>query len=223
MARKTKDETPKTTTQQLGSLIKSARDIMRKDKGLNGDKRFQQLLMANFAVSLVFMQMASTFGLFVTSLGFSASTYGAVISLNGALIVFCELPLTAFTRRFPARQVMALGYVLIGVGFGLNYFAHTVPALVACMALFTLGEMFALPMASAYVADLAPPNMRGRYMGVNGMTWALALIVGPVAGMKLFTFSSASYWSACTLLGVLAAVLISIPTDAGPDQRREIN
>ena len=28
---------PQTTAQQLGSLIKSARDIMRKDKGLNGD------------------------------------------------------------------------------------------------------------------------------------------------------------------------------------------
>jgi type I restriction enzyme M protein len=28
---------PKTTAQQLGSIIKSARDIMRKDKGLNGD------------------------------------------------------------------------------------------------------------------------------------------------------------------------------------------
>lgn len=32
-----KVEPPKTTAQQLGSLIKSARDIMRKDKGLNGD------------------------------------------------------------------------------------------------------------------------------------------------------------------------------------------
>jgi type I restriction enzyme M protein len=32
-----KDTTSKTTAQQLGSLIKSARDIMRKDKGLNGD------------------------------------------------------------------------------------------------------------------------------------------------------------------------------------------
>jgi hypothetical protein len=28
---------PTTTTQSLGSLLKSARDIMRKDKGLNGD------------------------------------------------------------------------------------------------------------------------------------------------------------------------------------------
>jgi type I restriction enzyme M protein len=32
-----KVEQPKTTAQQLSSLIKSARDIMRKDKGLNGD------------------------------------------------------------------------------------------------------------------------------------------------------------------------------------------
>ena len=28
---------PQTTSQQLGSIIKSARDIMRKDKGINGD------------------------------------------------------------------------------------------------------------------------------------------------------------------------------------------
>jgi type I restriction enzyme M protein len=28
---------PPTTAQRLGSLLKSARDIMRKDKGLNGD------------------------------------------------------------------------------------------------------------------------------------------------------------------------------------------
>lgn len=39
MARKNNNgsEAPLTTAQVLGSLIKSARDIMRKDKGLNGD------------------------------------------------------------------------------------------------------------------------------------------------------------------------------------------
>jgi len=35
--KKVKNDQPMTTAQQLGSLIKSARDIMRKDKGLNGD------------------------------------------------------------------------------------------------------------------------------------------------------------------------------------------
>src|ERR1700693_5471281 len=32
-----KEASPPTTTQALGSLMKTARDIMRKDKGLNGD------------------------------------------------------------------------------------------------------------------------------------------------------------------------------------------
>jgi MFS family permease len=180
---------------------------------VRADKRFQQLLLANFAISLVFMQTASTFGLFVKQLGFSPAVYGAVLSLNGALIVFCELPLTAFTRRFSTRKVMAFGYALIGVGFALNYFAHSITALVVCMIIFTLGEMFALPMASAYVADLAPPHMRGRYMGVNGMTWALSLILGPALGMKLLMFSPGAFWMACGVLGLLAAVVILIPVN----------
>lgn len=190
---------------------------------LRGDRRFHQLLLANFAVSFVFMQLASTYGLFMTGRGFSASTYGMVLSLNGALIVFCELPLTSFTRRFPARKVMALGYALIGGGFALNPFAHSVVGLAACMTVFTLGEMLALPMASAYVADLAPPQMRGRYMGVNGMTWSLALIVGPAVGMRLFAINPAAYWIACAALGVLAAVIISIPTDARSAQRHVVS
>jgi len=44
---------PLTTTQQLGSLIKSARDIMRKDKGLNGD--LDRLPMLTWIMFLKFL------------------------------------------------------------------------------------------------------------------------------------------------------------------------
>jgi hypothetical protein len=37
MPRKKKTEQPMTNAQQLGSIIKSARQVMRKDKGLSGD------------------------------------------------------------------------------------------------------------------------------------------------------------------------------------------
>ena len=53
MVRKQKTETPKTTAQQLGSLIKSARDIMRKDKGLNGD--LDRLPMLTWIMFLKFL------------------------------------------------------------------------------------------------------------------------------------------------------------------------
>jgi type I restriction enzyme M protein len=44
---------PQTTAQQLGSLIKSARDIMRKDKGLNGD--LDRLPMLTWVMFLKFL------------------------------------------------------------------------------------------------------------------------------------------------------------------------
>jgi MFS family permease len=183
---------------------------------LQHDRKFHRVLLAAFTVALVFFQMASTFGLYVTHLGFSAATYGAIISLNGALIVFCELPLTTITRRFPARRVMAAGYLLIGAGFSLNYFAHTVPALVACMILFTTGEMITMPVSSAFIADLAPPDMRGRYMGAFGLTWAMALVLGPGLGMQLLAIGPGVLWSVCGMLGVLAAMIIlaKIPAPA---------
>ena len=69
--------------------------------------------------------MSSTFGVHITSQGFSPATYGALISLNGVLVVLFELPLTTITRRFAAPRVMALGYVLIGFGFALNVWARS--------------------------------------------------------------------------------------------------
>ena len=186
---------------------------------LRRNRKLHQLLLANFAIGLLFFQMASTFGLHVIHLGFSAATYGSIVSLNGALVVFFELPLTTVTRRFPMRRVMAAGYLVCGLGYALNFFAHTVPALVGCMILFTLGEMVMMPMSSAYLANLAPPDMRGRYMGVSGLTWGLALIIGPAAGMKLFESSPAAYWLACGALGAFAAMVISTNMDARSDKK----
>jgi MFS family permease len=183
---------------------------------LRHDRQLHQMLAANLAIGLVFFQIASTFGLYVTQLGFSAATYGVLISLNGALIVLAELPLTTITRRFPARRVMATGYLIIGAGFALNYFARTVPALAACILIFTLGEMVTMPMASAYIANLAPAHMRGRYLGVSSLTWSVALILGPGLGMKLFALNPAAYWLACGAASLVAAGIILVTTKPQP-------
>jgi type I restriction enzyme M protein len=51
--RKTKIEIPKSTAQQLGSVVKSCRDIMRKDKGLSGD--LDRLPMLTWIMFLKFL------------------------------------------------------------------------------------------------------------------------------------------------------------------------
>ena len=177
---------------------------------LRRDRKFLQMLCASLAIALVFFQMSSTYGLHVTANGFSAATYGALISLNGVLVVLFELPLTTITQRFPARWVMATGYLFVGAGSALNAFAHNVPALAGAIIIFTVGEMISMPVSTAYVADLAPAHLRGRYMGLFGFTWALALMCGPWLGMLVFGHSPFTLWIACGALGGVSALIVLV-------------
>lgn len=177
---------------------------------LRDDKRFRQVLCASLAVGMVFVQVFSTMSLLITRSGFSSSVYGMVVSLNGVLVVLCELPLTTISRRFAARRVMALGYLLIGIGFASNALPRTLFSLVGTTTLFTFGEMVSMPVGGAYVADLAPAHQRGLYMGAYGMVWAVAFVCGPSLGMLLFAVSPLALWILCGVLGVLAAAIISL-------------
>jgi MFS family permease len=174
------------------------------------DRQFQRVLLASVPIAFVFFQMSSTFGLHLISLGISEAAYGVLLSLNGLLVVALELGIVSFTQRFPAPKVMALGYVLVGLGFALNAFATGVPAFALAITIFTLGEMAAMPVAAAYVADLAPVHMRGRYAGANGLVWALALVFGPSLGMLLFEANPRGLWFTCGALGFLAACVMLV-------------
>jgi len=173
------------------------------------DRRFQSMLGSSLLIGIVFFQMVSTFGLHLTQIGFSASTYGLMISMNGAIVVLCELPLTLVSQRFKFERVMILGYILVGVGFAAAGFLSALPAIAVCMFVFTLGEMLTMPLAVAQVADLAPAHMRGRYMGAYGFTWASALTLGPVIGTSLFQLNPYALWLTCGGLAGLAAVVIA--------------
>jgi MFS family permease len=180
---------------------------MEASRSLLGDRRLHRVLLASFFIALIFFQMSSTFGLAVMSAGFSPRVYGALLSLNGALVVLLELPLTTVSRRFQPIAAMALGYLFVGVGFGVAAFAASIAGFALCILVFTLGEMFAMPVASAYVAGLSPAHMRGRYMGTYGLTWTLAQVVGPGLGMSLFSSSPASFWLVGGGLGIASAII----------------
>src|SRR5437660_2452296 len=78
---------------EAGTLVETWR-------ALRDDKLLRQVIWACLAIGLVFVQAFSSMSLEITRSGFSAATYGLVISLNGALVVLCELPLTTITKRY---------------------------------------------------------------------------------------------------------------------------
>jgi MFS family permease len=188
---------------RLASSLRADWDTLRKDSDLH------RLLAAAFVIACMMTQIISTFSLQIEHLGFKPTVYGEIISLNGAIVVLCELPLTLLTTRFKARRVLALGYLGMGAGAVLIGFSASLPALIACIALYTLGEMVSMPVSSAYVATLAPVHMRGRYMGAYGLTWNCAMILAPVCGMQLFALSPVALWLACGVLAATGAFVIS--------------
>jgi MFS family permease len=175
---------------------------------LRADRRFVLFLAAALAGSFVYMQAFSTLSLQVRADGYAPVAYGALLSLNGLLIIACELPLTAITRRWPVHLALALGALLSGLGFALTTFAAAFPLLLVSVGVWTLGEMVQSPIAGAYVADVSPPHLRGQYAGVYGLVWSLGLILAPALGTQLFAWNPSSLWLICGLLGGGAALLI---------------
>jgi MFS family permease len=188
------------------------------------DRAFLLFCLATLVAALVYMQIFAALPLHVRDSGLSNVAFGWLISLNGLVIVLVELPLVAFTQRLPARPVMALGNLLVAVGFGLTAFSHDVLPLVGTVLVWTFGEMVGAPVANAYVQSFAPPHLRGRYSGTWGLTNAIGLILAPVGGTALYQWSPGALWAACAVLGTVAAALILlgprrrvVPTIAGPE------
>ncbi|GCE07377.1 MDR family MFS transporter [Dictyobacter aurantiacus] len=172
------------------------------------DYSFLLFLLAGTAIAFVYMQQLSTLALQVKALGFSSAIYGLLGSLNGLIVVFLELPISAFTQRFSKQRMVALGFLLIALGFGLTGLASTVPLLALTVVLWTFGEMVQGPISSAYVADLSPAHLRGRYQGAWGMTWSIGLILAPLLGTIIYSWNAALFWPLCGLLAALAALLV---------------
>ena len=100
------------TTKQEDREIGGARSAILADKG------FLLALAAILAGGLVYAQGYSTFPLWVRDLGFPDSTYGFLQGSNGILVAIFELGVTAIAMRFPRLQMIALGVLLTGLGFG---------------------------------------------------------------------------------------------------------
>ncbi len=175
------------------------------------DRAFMAFLAASLLAALIDMQMLATFPLHIVSVGFAPSVYGMLVSLNGALIIALELVIINYTQRMPPRPVIALGYLLWGLGFSLTGIARTIPLLAITTAIWTMGEMVSSPMVAGHVAQIAPERFRGRYMGLLTTTWSVAMMIGPPIGTFLFERNPAALWAGCGALALISVALLYTP------------
>jgi MFS family permease len=183
------------------------------------DNGFMVFLIASTAVAFMYAQSHSGFALEVSGRGEPNRVYGLLLALNAFLVLLLELPLSRWTRTRRRRPMIALGWALIGLGFGLTPWGAGVPWLTLTVLIWTLGEIISAPVGAAYVADVAPDHMRGRYMGAWTMTWGLGYVLGPSLGGWLFGIGPHALWGACLGLGAVAATMVML---APPSRRPEV-
>jgi len=191
--------------------VRTRRGDERRGEGIRTiarDRAFLFFLVSSILGAFVYFQANATFPLQITESGFSNADYGLLISLNGLAIVVLELPLTSITQRTPTIPTLALGSLLVGLGFALNAWAETLAAFAVTVFIWTIGEIVYAPVASAYVADIAPTHLRGRYQGAWDLTWGLAFMLGPGLGAAFFAWHGDAFWLFCGVLGVLSAGLL---------------
>lgn len=185
-------------------------------RAVRADPQLRRLLIGMFGAVFVLFQIATTLPLRVEALGFSMATYGILVSVNGLMVAATEIPATSLTVRLPVRLAIGTGFLLIGLGFGAMGLATGFVALTAVVALATMGEVLAMPVAGAFVADLAPDDMRGRYQGALGAAASLGVAAAPAIGGALYGWQPAAAFLSFALVGTAAGAVVALPRAPGP-------
>ena len=118
-------------------------------RAIRADRRFQLFLVASLLTAFVYFQAQGALPLHVIDQGFSFATFGALISLNGLIVVLLELPIAVVAQRYPRQPVIALGSALTGLGFALTAWATDVPLLALTVFIWTIGEIVSAPSSQA--------------------------------------------------------------------------
>jgi MFS family permease len=133
--------------------------------------------------------------------------YGFIMATNALMVVLFQYPVTTITKRFKPLPVMAIGALFYSLGVGGVALGSTFMAFWLCMVILTIGELIMSPTITTLVANIAPPDMRGRYMSIYGLTWGIGVGIGPViAGSFSDHFFPAAMWYVGAIFALLSVV-----------------
>jgi predicted MFS family arabinose efflux permease len=158
-----------------------------------------------FLLNIVTFQIVGTFPLSLRDLyGFSEARIGLALAVNTLIIVLFEMVLVhSLSGRNPLK-VSGLGAFLFCAGFALLPLGSGFAFVVVTVAIWTVGEMLVFPIVSSAVADRAPQETRGAYMGLLNLAFASAFVVAPLVGTWVYqNLGPQRLWYGCGVVGVI--------------------
>ncbi|MDX2272073.1 MAG: MFS transporter [Cyanobacteriota bacterium] len=142
---------------------------------------------ANIVFTTYISQLSSSLPLYLNNQVGLSQWISLLFTLHGLLIALLQLPVARWLNgltRIGGLQISLLGW---GLGFAViggagvqSYLGLGLAGL--GLVILSLALVFYNPSASSLVVDLAPEHLRGVYLSVNSLCWAVGYGIGPVIG-----------------------------------------
>ncbi len=140
-----------------------------------------------------------------TQFGLPENLYGLIATTNAVMVVVFQYFVTQQTRKYAPLPVVAVGAVFYTVAAIMISFSTGFLGFWFCMVVSTIGELILVPTGTTYAANLASPDMRGRYMSIYGLTWSVASMLAPLFGAFLSdNFGPRTTWYGSGVIGLYA-------------------
>ena len=132
-------------------------------------------------------------------------------------VILTTVPAAALARRLPPIAAMTLGFAISTASWFVMGSVPTIGAAIAAVAIFALGEAIQAPRYYGYVADLAPRDQVGTYMGIAFLpiaigTFGAGAIAGPLVERYIQSGAAAPshMWYVIGVIGIVTTTLMVV-------------
>lgn len=175
------------------------------------DGPFWIFLMICLISGIMFFQLFTTIPLYhKEQFNLSELQTGLLLTFNGVLVFFVEMPLVSYIERNKINKLRAinLGGLLMTISMFLLLVNNWVGILIVMMLFMTFAEMFAFPFSNSFAMSRAPKGHEGRYMAIFTMTYSFAHILSAKTGMTFIDhYGYQANWFFMGTLGFISVLL----------------
>lgn len=151
-----------------------------------GDRTFVIFTALLMGYWFMWVQITLSLPLAAERITGSMNAVSVVYTLNSGLTVLFQYPALRLAERYlRPLPLLVVGMAIMALGLGAVAAAPTMPALLACVVIFTVGSLLATPTQQSVTASLADERALGSYFGVNALALAFGGALGNLSGGML--------------------------------------